>query len=101
MMQVCSPDGWINGNWMSCMFDPITGLIGEGLFALLLVGCVVGAFWLANPERSPAAPAIALMLLSGLAMPLLPGQYSGIAFTVMFLGLAAGIMSVAGRWVLE
>ncbi|RYJ07762.1 hypothetical protein ELS19_19800 [Halogeometricum borinquense] len=99
MLQACGIDGWFAGNWMSCIFQPIVGQISTGLFALLVVGTVLGAFYLAS--GSIAAPSTALILISGFAVPLLPGAYRGVAYTVMLLGLAGAILSISKKWVLR
>jgi hypothetical protein len=98
-LQACGIDGWIAGNWMSCIFDPIVGQISSGLFALLVVGTVLGAFYLA--DGGIAAPSTALILIAGFAIPLLPGAYQSVAYTIALLGLAGAVLAIAKSWVLR
>jgi hypothetical protein len=95
----CGIDRWTAGEWMSCIFDPVTALLGSGLYGLLTSGAILMAFWLAG-NRSLAAPSVAMILISGLAIPILPGGYQGVAWTVAFVGVAGGVFSVIRSYML-
>lgn len=98
-LQACEISQWTSGEWMSCIFDPVTGLIGNGLFGILTAGTILASFWVAG-NRSLAAPSVAMIIMSGLAVPILPASYQGIAWTVAFIGVAAGVFDLLRRWML-
>lgn len=96
----CDIAQWINGNWHTCLFDPVVSLIGEGLFGLLIAAGIWTALYLAG-SGSPATPTVVMILLATVAFPVLPTAYSGIAWTILLVGAAAGIMQVMQKYVLS
>lgn len=97
---VCPISDWTAGSWMDCIFDPVTVLLGTGLYGILTSGVILAAFWLAG-NRSVAAPSVAMILISGVAIPILPGGYQGIAWTVAFIGASGGAYSVIRGYMLR
>lgn len=92
-------DAWGSGDWEAAIFGGITDLIGEGTFAVLIGAAVIVSFWLAG-DRDLAAPSIATILLGGLMFPLLPGNFVGIAWAVVFIGVTGAFFSVMRRYAL-
>lgn len=95
LLQACEPSEFLS-DAMGCTFGPVTGLIGEGMFGLMLSGVLLLAFYIAG-NRGLAGPSVLLILISGMAIPILPGSYAGIAWTMAFVGVAAGIVSIGSR----
>lgn len=92
-------DTWASGDWEAALFDGITGLIGEGAFGLLIGSVLIISFWLAG-DRGLAAPAIVTTLLGAMMFPILPANFQGIAWTVVFIGITGAVFSVMKRYVL-
>ena len=90
---------WVEGKWMTGLFDPLIGQLGQGLFGLLLGGAVFLGFYFAG-DGDFASPTVVLMLFAGLLFPLLPGGLQGIAWVVVFIGLTSGIMAVLQKHVI-
>jgi hypothetical protein len=83
----------LDGNWMEFLFGWVgdTGT-GEGAFAVFIVGMVVLPVYART--GSVALPAIALTLLSGSFIPLLPGALAGVAWGVLWIAGAVSIFGV-------
>lgn len=92
-------DTWGSGDWEAAIFDGITGLIGEGAFGVLIGSVLIVSFWLAG-DRGLAAPAIVTTLLGAMMFPILPANFQGIAWTVVFVGISGGFFAVMKRHVL-
>lgn len=93
-------EDWLKGNWRSAALDPITGLIGDGLFAMFLGGSILLSFYLAG-RGDLVAPVSVLMIFSFLLVPALPASMAGIAYSIALVGLAGGMLAVGRRYVLE
>lgn len=92
-------DTWGSGDWETAVFGPIVDLIGEGAFAVLIGSVLIVSFWLAG-DRDLAAPSIVTILLGALMFPLLPGNFQGIAWAVVFIGVTGAFFAVMRRYVL-
>lgn len=99
-LQAAPIEDWANGDWHSAIFDPVPGLIGEGLYAVFVVGVLVLAFYVAG-DSSIAGPTVLSMLLASLAIPLLPGMYASWLNAVVIIGMTVAVYSVYRRYTLS
>lgn len=85
----------------SCVFPQLAGATAgsEQLFGLLLVTLILGLTWYST--GSIGATAGILILLGGAMMPMLPGSYRSLAWSVLVVGLAAAFLALAQRYVLD
>lgn len=96
----CDTSQWINGDWHSCLFDPVVSLIGEGTFGLLVAAGIWTALYLAG-NGSTTTPTVVMILLATITFPVLPAAYSGIAWSILLVGAAAAIMQAMQKYVLS
>lgn len=89
---------WVNSPHEAA-FGPITDLITEPVFGLIVGGGVLFTMYIAG-RGDLAAPTVLLFLISGILFTTLPGGYVTIATTIAVLGLVAAIMNVARRYVI-
>lgn len=90
-----------DGGLLDASLNDIAGAIGgDANYAALVVGLVFVSLYVAG-KRDFATPAILLMVVGGIAIPLLPGGYRKIAGTVVILGFATGLLAVGRRYVLS
>ena len=86
---------------LSCLIDQwVVAFGGPNLLGLLAASLLFIGFYIAS-EGSVSVPAVALLLVGTVLIPALPAQYSSIATTVVFVGLAAAIFAVLQRYVLN
>lgn len=88
------------GDLLQCAIQDIVGPFGEGLFALIVAGCVFVGLWYAGDGRLET-PAVVLIILGGWIVPSLPGNYQQMAQTLAILGLTAAVLSVLNRYVMS
>jgi hypothetical protein len=95
-------EGYDSGGGMldAALGDLVASLGGEALFAVLLVGLLNLAYWLAG-GRDLAVPAVFSILTGFIAFPMLPGQYIGLARAIIVLGGASMLLELARRYVLD
>ena len=74
---------------------------GPEMFGLLIGGAILYVSWEASPDRSLALPSGLTVLLGGVLVRALPGNYQGLALSIVIVGLAAGIVAVGKRYVLS
>jgi len=85
-----------------CMMSDFAGAAGgEPTFGVLVGGTTLVAFWVASPRQSLATPAALLILLGSLLIPMLPGGLQEMAWSMIIVGLAGGLIAVAQRYVLN
>jgi len=96
----CSLEEWALGDWHNCVFDPVPALIGEPLFGLLVgSGLWLSMYFAAGGKTS--TPTAVILLVSTLVFPILPGGMVGIAKGILIIGVAAAIMQVLQKYVLN
>jgi hypothetical protein len=89
------------GDGAQCMFDALAASAGgQATFTFIVGGALLLALFLGS-DYEPAPVAGAVVLLGGLLVSGLPGQYQGIAQTVVLLGLFAGVWAVGKRYFLQ
>jgi hypothetical protein len=71
---------------------------GEQMFGLLVGGALLLSFYLAS-NGGLTTPAALTALSGGLLISALPPAYRAIAQTVIFLGLAVGVMALFDKFV--
>lgn len=85
-------------DYLSCGLSWLTRATGgEGMFGLLIGGTVLFALWYAGDGRIDL-PATLTILFGTILIPTLPGSFAGIAETIIILGLAAGVFSIAKKY---
>jgi len=94
-------DKYADGGLLEAVLsDLVAATGGEALFGSLIAGTLVLTLWIAG-KRDLATPSAVLILIGGVAFTMLPGNYVGIARTIIILGGVAGVMAVARRYVLS
>lgn len=96
----CGIEEWIAGSWHSCIFSPVTSLIGEGLFGLMVGAGIYLAYYLAG-GGSAVTPTVVIILLATMLFPLLPAAYVGIAWSILVVGAAATVLQVLQKYMLS
>lgn len=96
-LQAAPIQDWLDGDWNSAIFDPVPNLIGEGLWAVLIVGVLVVAYYVAG-DSSIAAPTVLSMLIAAMAIPLLPGTYLGYFNALVIIGFTVALYTTYRRF---
>lgn len=87
-------------SWLQCALGDLTAQAGgEAAFALLAGGTTILVLYLL--DRSMATASVVLILAGGFLIPTLPAGYGSMAGTLVMLGVAAGVFSIAKRYVLN
>ncbi|RDZ39404.1 hypothetical protein C5B91_20125 [Haloferax sp. Atlit-10N] len=96
-----SIDCWFTSDLHTCVFgnNGWGGFIGESTIAMFIVAIVV--FPLYAKTGDFVLPAVMLALIAGIAIPLLPGTVASIAWTVLFISVAAALFVLLFRMVIE
>jgi len=90
-----------SGDGAQCLFDALASAGGgQATFTLLVGGGLLLGLFLGS-DYEPAPVAAAVVLLGGLLVGGLPGQYQGMAQTVVLLGLLAGVWALGKRYFLQ
>ncbi len=79
------------GDFEAVLFAPGVSSVGEGVFAMFLVGIVIIPMWARTED--PYLPAITLAMFAGMAIPMLPGMLVGVAWGVLWI---AGSIALFG-----
>lgn len=99
-LQAAPISDWVNGDWNSAIFDAVPGLVGDGVFAVLIVGVLVLGYYVAG-DSSIAGPTVLTMLLASFAVPLLPGNYIGYMNAIVAIGFTVAVYTTYRRFVLS
>jgi hypothetical protein len=97
---ICDIDEWIGGAWHPCIFDPMTSLVGEGLFGLI-VGAAVWAGLYFGGGGSPTTPTVVTILLATLLFPVLPEAYVGIAWSILVVGATGVALQIVQKYLFD
>lgn len=100
VLQACGMESWINGDWRSCIFDPVTGLIGDAAFGLLVASGLYFSLYLAG-GGDIRTPTVVSILLGGALFTMLPGAYTGLAQSLLVIGIGAVFLQIAQRYILD
>ena len=96
----CDINQWIDGVWHQCIFDPMTGLLGEAMFGLI-VGTAMWAGLYFGGGGSPTTPTVVTILVATLLFPVLPEAYVGIAWSILIVGAAAIALQTIQKYVFD
>jgi hypothetical protein len=96
----CGINEWIAGDWHRCLFQPITELIGEPTFGVLIGIALYTSLYLAGGGRT-TTPTVVVILVATLLFPVLPSGLNGIAWSVLLVGAAASMLQVLQKYVLN
>lgn len=99
-MPACDIASWLSGSWHTCVFGNPTAAIGEPLFGLFFGGVTILGMYLASGGKMDSA-AVLTILLGALMVPVLPGGVVGAAYVIVVMGVAAGVISVAQKYMLN
>jgi hypothetical protein len=100
LLQACRADQWLSGDVGPCLYEPITSIAGEGFFGVMIGGSVYLSLYFAGGGRATTATVVTILLASAM-FPLLPGDFSGIAWAVLFVGGTAAVLQSAQKYVLN
>lgn len=90
-----------DANWLTCALGDLTSSFGgEANFGLAIGGAAILIFFIAG-DGDYSTPAVMLMLVGGVLVPMLTGGFGEMAMTIMFLGLVAGLMAVGRRYLMQ
>ncbi|WP_435360394.1 hypothetical protein [Haloarchaeobius sp. DFWS5] len=85
-------DDLISGNWQEFLFGYVGVSVSEAVFSVIVVAIVVLPTYARTQDMT--LPAIALALLSGSFIPLLPGGLVGVAWGVLWLSGAVALFGL-------
>jgi hypothetical protein len=86
---------------LGCLIDGATAATrGVGFAVILFVGTMLTSNYLAG-RQSLATPAVLMILVSGIAMSYLPGQFQGYGFTMIIIGVAGAIWVIGKQYILD
>jgi len=85
-------------SWLDSLLLPFVALLGETLFATVLGGGLITAFWVYS--GNVAYPAILTLLLGGVMLTLTAGAVAQAAQALIVIGLASTLLALARRYVL-
>lgn len=80
--------------------DLFAAVGGQAVFGLLIGGALIAALYFAGGGH-PAAPTVGTVLLGSALVPVLPAAYAKLAYSILVLGLAFGVMSFGRTYVFE
>lgn len=90
---------YLGSDALTCLIDQwINAFGGPELFGLLVASTIFIVMYIAS-DGSISVPAVAILLIGGPLIPLLPAQYSSLATTIVFIGLAAAVFAALQRYV--
>lgn len=83
----------------SCAMSDLAGAFGgQGVFGLTVSALVfIGGYFITDGDI--VTPAVVLMLIGGMLVPALPGQYQTLAVTLMFAGGVGAVMQLLDKYV--
>lgn len=79
------------------LFDAV---LGQGVFALIVAALLVVSFYVAT-NGGIAVPATVLTLMGGFLIVAVPPQYQTTAQAIIFVGLVAGLLALANKYVMQ
>jgi len=83
-----------------CLLPQLVGAAGgPALFGVLISVGIFGSLGVAGNDIAPIA--VLLVLVGGVAVPLLPPAYSQLAVSIVIVSLAVAVMGIANRYVLS
>lgn len=85
-------------SWLDSLLLPFVALLGETLFATVLGGGLITAFWVYS--GNVAFPAILVLLLGGVMLTVTAGPVAQAAQALVVIGLASTLLALARRYVL-
>jgi len=85
-------------SWIESLLLPFVALLGETLFATILSGALITAFWVYSGNI--AFPAIVVLLLGGVILTTTAGPVAQAAQALVVIGLASTLLALARRYVL-
>lgn len=84
-----------------CAIGELTAALGgQSTFGFLVGGTILLSIYIAG-DGDLAAPTVLTILLGGLLFPILPGAYAKMAWAIIFVGLVAGGLSIANKYLLS
>lgn len=96
----CSASRWLSGEWHTCIFEPFVTVLSEPVFGMIIGSALWLGFYFASGGRW-SAPTAVTILVSTLLFPALPGNLVNVASGVLTIGVAAVILQVLQRYVLN
>lgn len=86
---------------LGCVADQLFLAVGgQAVFGLLIGGAIILAMYVAGGGH-PAAPTVTTVLLGSALVPVLPAAYANVAYAILILGLAFGVISFGRTYVFE
>lgn len=96
----CHIDKWYNGSVHECTSGPPAMIFGDQLIGALGGSVIILAFYVTGNGRL-SAPSVLLVLLAGPLIPRLPGNMVGYAEGIVIVGLVAGLLAFARKYILS
>ncbi|SFR34124.1 hypothetical protein [Halogeometricum limi] len=95
-----SVDCWLTEDAHTCFTDGLASAFGgsEPVLAMFVVGIVIIPMYMKTGDY--IMPSVLLILLSALAIPILPGVLLGVAWTVIFMTIAIAVFTTLYRMVI-
>lgn len=94
-------DGPFDGNALQWLLDLLVRSFGgQALFGLLLSAVIFIVLYVAT-NGDLATPTVALVLIGTVTVPMVPSNYSRIAYGIVLMGLGGALLSVFKSYVMS
>jgi hypothetical protein len=100
ILQACEASRWLAGEWHSCVFEPVPDLVGLPVFGLVVASMLYMSLYVAG-SGNLTTPTVVCILLAGALFPVIPSQFSGIAWSVLLVGAAGATFQVFQKYILD
>lgn len=91
--------GTANSDLLQCSLDDLASSVGgQAMFGFLVGGMLITGFYVASNGGLATASTLTAVI-GALMIPALPPTYQGIAFIIIFLGIAGAVMSGLDKYV--
>jgi hypothetical protein len=95
-----SVECWLTKDAHTCLTDGLAGSFGsEAVFAMFVVAIVVIPTYVRTGDY--VLPTVLLILLSSMAIAILPAILASIAWTVIFMSIAISVFATLYRTVIQ
>jgi len=88
-------------NALDCAVQGLfSATLGQGVFALIVAAILVISMYVAT-NGGIAVPATLLTLMGSFLLVAIPPQYQTTAQVLIFVGMAAGVLALANKYVMQ
>jgi hypothetical protein len=100
ILQACEASRWLAGEWHNCVFEPVPDLVGVPVFGLIVASMLYMTLYVAG-SGNLTTPTVVSILLATALFPVIPDQFSGIAWSILLIGGAGASFQILQKYVLD